>query len=853
MQQPMENPAMQAEALSRMGRGPDTQLMHVTDSEVNALNGLSGLVFNEPLRTNPETGLPEAGMFKRLLPMIAAAAAVYFTGGAAAGAIGGTTAANAGIGATMAGTGLSAFGGHALGQLAATGDVNFLDAARAGGMAAITGGAMKGFGGAGAETTVAGDFELAGAAAPSFNPATMVDAGTAASASSADAFNAMADASSNASFGGGFGGYEMGGSGQMLADLGSANPLPVTTDSSLLAGELSAGSTGYIPSPMPTPVPMTTGEQFIADVRSPGEVYDYIAADPLKTVGGPILLAGLSGDLDEPLPEAPSEPSRTPFTRKDFTFTRRRRDLDKNGDGNVSQKEIAEVVQGLPEGQSSRFYTPGVFTETAKAGGLLRLQAGGNIQEAIGSLTGGAGASLLPMIAQSVVKPEDEEEESVSKGYPVGVAGTPPGAATTGMAIGGGQPPQPFQTGGALDAAFADANAATAAANAEAAQSNTNAVSTALGVAGLAAGVPGLGIATNALGQLGSYYGQPEQGRHTLEFNPLSLIPFTGVPTIGDQVSSQAATAQANAVNSITEAMITEDEPEAMAVNETNTKSEKAHRAAITEAAEEAEAEAAFSAAMDAINQSMMEETEEDMDVAEAMGGLGSSGLGGFAGFGGIGGPTGLDDTTDDPDGGGGGGGGSDGGFGSGTGPGSGFGDSGFGGIGGEEGSGSGTGTGDSDGGLGGDGSDGSAGDDVKTGGHVGSGVKRLLKLEQGGYLGGVSSRAYGGLLQLAGGGSVPYFEGRVMPTGNMTEDGMSDNIPFVIAGRQEGGQMGMQPAVLSPDEYVIPADVVSSLGNGSSNAGANDLDQFINNFRMDKYGRPNQPPEMRGGLSSLA
>ena len=98
----------------------------------------------------------------------------------------------------------------------------------------------------------------------------------------------------------------------------------------------------------------------------------------------------------------------------------------------------------------------------------------------------------------------------------------------------------------------------------------------------------------------------------------------------------------------------------------------------------------------------------------------------------------------------------------------------------------------------------------------------------------------------------IPYFEGRVMPTGDPKEDGMSDNIPFVIAG-QEGGQMGMQPAILSPDEYVIPADVVSMLGNGSSTAGSNQLDQFISNFRMDKYGRPKQPPEMRGGLSSLA
>ena len=92
---------------------------------------------------------------------------------------------------------------------------------------------------------------------------------------------------------------------------------------------------------------------------------------------------------------------------------------------------------------------------------------------------------------------------------------------------------------------------------------------------------------------------------------------------------------------------------------------------------------------------------------------------------------------------------------------------------------------------------------------------------------------------------NLPYFEGRVRGSG----DGMSDNIPFVIAGRQEGGTLGMQPAVLSPDEYVMPADVVAMLGNGSSTAGSNQLDQFINHFRMDKYGRQEQPPQKRGGL----
>jgi hypothetical protein len=194
----------------------------------------------------------------------------------------------------------------------------------------------------------------------------------------------------------------------------------------------------------------------------------------------------------------------------------------------------------------------------------------------------------------------------------------------------------------------------------------------------------------------------------------------------------------------------------------------------------------------------------------------------------GIGGPTGG--PTGGPSGGPSGDSSGDSGFGTGSGPGSGFGDSGFGGPGGEEDS-------DSDGGSSGGGSsdaDADSGDPIKTGGQVGSGMERLLKFEQGGLAG------------------IPYFEGRVMPTGDPKEDGMSDNIPFVIAG-QEGGQMEMQPAILSPDEYVIPADVVAMLGNGSSTAGSNQLDQFISNFRMDKYGRPKQPPEMRGGLNSLA
>jgi len=787
----MENPAMQAEALKGMGRGPDTQLMHVTDSEVDALNGLSGLVFNEPLRTNPETGLPEAGLFKQLLPTILAIGAGAFLGpGAAsmfAGMGAGTAAGGVGALATGLGTGLAAFGGHALGRAATGQDFSLLSSGLAGLGSGLTAGLTFDPGAAAVGTgtidpTMATN---AGAINPNLDvPASLGD--YAIPGPPADAI---------------YGGFSTAGE-------GGVQSLQSFSD----AGNRFLG----------TPVGSTEVATGFGGMRTGPEAYDYLAAEPMKRVVMPLGMAALSGDFDQPLPEAPSGPSRTPFTPKDFKFTRERRDIDLDEDGEVSQEDIAQLVQGLPEGQSSRFYTPGVFTENeelnAKEGGLLRLQTGGNIQEAIGSLTGGAGASLLPMIAQSVIKPEDEEEESVSKGYPVGVAGTPPGAATTGMAIGGGQPPQPFQTGKsvtasgltALEESFSPVTGAIASRDTGTNAPSTSAnVTSAANVAGVLGGLPGLGLAVNAIGQAVDYANIPPAQRGSIRFNPTSLLPFNlGKETIAQQHANLTTQHELNVA------------PAPAPVQGPPT-AEEAEEAAEAEAAEAA-------ASMAALGMDLGDETEDDdpESVAEAMGSF--AGVGSGPGGAGVGSGVGSDAASDGP-----------------------------GGTGGSDDYGE-----DDSGGGDSDGSDGSSGDGGEGGGPAGDKTGGLLKLidtplgdpyQQGGYLGGVSSRAHGGLLQLAGGGSVPYFEGRVMPTGNMTEDGMSDNIPFVIAGRQEGGQMGMQPAVLSPDEYVIPADVVSSLGNGSSNAGANDLDQFINNFRMDKYGRPNQPPEMRGGLSSLA
>jgi hypothetical protein len=63
--------------------------------------------------------------------------------------------------------------------------------------------------------------------------------------------------------------------------------------------------------------------------------------------------------------------------------------------------------------------------------------------------------------------------------------------------------------------------------------------------------------------------------------------------------------------------------------------------------------------------------------------------------------------------------------------------------------------------------------------------------------------------------------------------DGMSDNIPANISGKQ--------PARLADGEFVIPADVVSHLGNGSTDAGAKVLYDMMSKVRRARTGKPQQ------------
>jgi hypothetical protein len=91
---------------------------------------------------------------------------------------------------------------------------------------------------------------------------------------------------------------------------------------------------------------------------------------------------------------------------------------------------------------------------------------------------------------------------------------------------------------------------------------------------------------------------------------------------------------------------------------------------------------------------------------------------------------------------------------------------------------------------------------------------------------------AQGGIMQASGhlGGYATGGQPRLLKGPG---DGMSDDIPATIADKQ--------PARLADGEFVVPADVVSHLGNGSTEAGAKKLHGMMNNVRKARTGRQSQ------------
>jgi hypothetical protein len=91
-----------------------------------------------------------------------------------------------------------------------------------------------------------------------------------------------------------------------------------------------------------------------------------------------------------------------------------------------------------------------------------------------------------------------------------------------------------------------------------------------------------------------------------------------------------------------------------------------------------------------------------------------------------------------------------------------------------------------------------------------------------------VVAGAKGGIADLGG-----YSDGGRMLKG--PGDGMSDSIPASIGNRQ--------PARLADGEFVVPADVVSHLGNGSTDAGARKLYAMMDKVRKARTGKKKQAP----------
>jgi hypothetical protein len=113
---------------------------------------------------------------------------------------------------------------------------------------------------------------------------------------------------------------------------------------------------------------------------------------------------------------------------------------------------------------------------------------------------------------------------------------------------------------------------------------------------------------------------------------------------------------------------------------------------------------------------------------------------------------------------------------------------------------------------------------------------------------GGITALAAGGYDRMVG--EEPMY--RAMASGGISNlgtysdggrmlkgpgDGMSDSIPGVIGGKR--------PARLADGEFVVPADVVSHLGNGSTDAGAKHLYSMMDKVRQARTGRKAQGREI--------
>ena len=99
-----------------------------------------------------------------------------------------------------------------------------------------------------------------------------------------------------------------------------------------------------------------------------------------------------------------------------------------------------------------------------------------------------------------------------------------------------------------------------------------------------------------------------------------------------------------------------------------------------------------------------------------------------------------------------------------------------------------------------------------------------------------------GGSYELARGGVANLPSGMIRGPGG----GMDDRVKGSIDGRRD--------VYLSDGEYVVDAQTVSALGDGSSEAGARRMKNIVEDIRQKKFGSKKQPPKMAslGGIASI-
>jgi hypothetical protein len=111
--------------------------------------------------------------------------------------------------------------------------------------------------------------------------------------------------------------------------------------------------------------------------------------------------------------------------------------------------------------------------------------------------------------------------------------------------------------------------------------------------------------------------------------------------------------------------------------------------------------------------------------------------------------------------------------------------------------------------------------------------IEGMVRAEEGGRL---KDESGGGLMEIAAGGE---FSGIVEGEGH----GMEDNIRMPIKkGTEQVGTLAV-----SPSEYVVDSYTMAALGNGNPDAGADVMDEVVEDVREKAYGTREQPNEING------